>query len=95
MTDAPRKRPWLQIYLSTAVVLSLAAGALMLLNFRERSVHRASPIEGDSELNIVDAGWPLWVHRKVGSDYPAWTHSERWNMDHLVLNIRRKERRHG
>ncbi|MCY3019471.1 MAG: hypothetical protein NTW87_10655 [Planctomycetota bacterium] len=86
MSDAPQKRPWFQFYLSTALILSLAAGALMLLNFRERSVRQVSPIEGDSELNVVDAGWPLWAHRKVGRYPLPVTDWEGWNMDHLALN---------
>ncbi|MCY3018452.1 MAG: hypothetical protein NTW87_05400 [Planctomycetota bacterium] len=32
MTDAPKKRAWLQFHLSTAVVLMFVAGGIMALN---------------------------------------------------------------
>jgi hypothetical protein len=38
MTDAPKKRPWLQFHLSTAVVLMFVAAGLMCANVREYPV---------------------------------------------------------
>ncbi|MCY3018878.1 MAG: hypothetical protein NTW87_07610 [Planctomycetota bacterium] len=36
MSDAPKKRPWLQFHLSTAVVLMFVAAGLLWLNMRDR-----------------------------------------------------------
>ena len=47
--DAPRKRPWFQIHLSTAVVLMVVAGGLVWANVALKSIY-----------GIYDSyGWPF------------------------------------
>jgi hypothetical protein len=50
MSDVPRKRPWLQFHLSTAVVLMFVAAGLLWLNimgYRSRDEY------------IIEHGWPV------------------------------------
>ena len=39
MTDGPKKRPWLQFSLATAIVLMFVASGLLWLNMRGSYVH--------------------------------------------------------
>ena len=62
MTDAPKKRPWLQFHLSTAIVLMLISASLMYANFTERIGYWYWG-EEVYEANVVQEyrgyGWPM------------------------------------
>ena len=58
MSDAPRKRPWLQFHLSTAIVLMFVAGGLMWMNMRDRG----SFLE---QVAATRHGWPFAATEKT------------------------------
>ena len=55
MTDAPRKRPWFQYHLSTAIVLVFAAALVVFLNVTPRQIPWMQ--EG-----IPCYGWPFGAY---------------------------------
>ena len=54
--DAPKKRSWFQVHLSTAVVLMITAGVLMLANLRPPKI-----VDYDQflTLSFYSSGWPF------------------------------------
>ena len=68
MTDAPKKRPWFQFHLSTAVVLMFVAGGLMWANTHCESYVLYSDGGGDDgggctgNKTYLGRGWPLEWH---------------------------------
>ncbi|MCY3018477.1 MAG: hypothetical protein NTW87_05535 [Planctomycetota bacterium] len=58
MTDAPKKRPWLQFHLSTAVVLMFVAGGLLWANTVPRDAHMTS-------WAVTYRGWPECIYINV------------------------------
>jgi len=108
MTDAPRKRPWLQYHLSTAVVLMFVAGGLLWLNMRPLPLRAV-------EMKIPLHGWPLMTRYAVitlsNEEAAMMPDGGYWNWQNCALNalcavvillavavflewrIRRKERR--
>ena len=69
MTDKPKRR-WLQIHLSTAIVLMIVTGGLLGVNLRP-SHHRSY---------YIDQGWPE-VFRTVEDDF-----SVEWNPNGLLVD---------
>jgi hypothetical protein len=55
MTDAPRKRPWLQYHLSTAVVLMFVAAGFMGINCQKRIIVR-------DDGGVEEIGWPSTMY---------------------------------
>ncbi|MCY3023976.1 MAG: hypothetical protein NTW87_33775 [Planctomycetota bacterium] len=51
MDEKPKKRPWFQFHLSTAIVLMFMAGAFLLAN--------PTPTRYGSQPNDVGYGWPV------------------------------------
>jgi hypothetical protein len=67
MSEQPKKRPWLQFHLSTAVVLMFVAGGLLWLNMHENGVVVVDGQGQQSGLGIGfecrTYGWPLTAYR--------------------------------
>ena len=63
MSEQPKKRPWLQFHLSTAVVLMFVASGLLWLNMRPHQCLCSLPEVGAGATGLaVYYGWP----------WPAW-----------------------
>ena len=60
--DAPRKRPWFQIHLSTAVVLMVVAGVLVWANVRKPVVL----IRNSRIIELDRMGWPWNAESSIG-----------------------------
>jgi hypothetical protein len=45
MADQPRKRPWLQYHLSTALIVALTAGLLLGINIQCRQIADAEALQ--------------------------------------------------
>ncbi|MCY3020969.1 MAG: hypothetical protein NTW87_18285 [Planctomycetota bacterium] len=74
MNDAPKKRPWLQFHLSTAIVLMFVASGLLALNVRTLWERKNSfvawlPPEYQANPFMWEYGWPLkaYMWRPFGS----------------------------
>jgi len=72
MSDAPKKRPWFQYHLSTAIVLQFVAGGLMWANMRVRRTGTAywdeiwqQPYRDPPDRNVTlfGKGWPVAVQQ--------------------------------
>ena len=73
MSDAPKKRPWLQFHLSTAVVLMFVAAGLLWLNMPKQTYSAkdakvtaivpggadATPPPAPFPMDVWQQGWPL------------------------------------
>ncbi|MGD0091050.1 MAG: hypothetical protein ABSE73_14120 [Planctomycetota bacterium] len=65
MTDAPKKRPWFQYHLSTAVVLMFVAGGIMALNWFRGSetgtytYDVSGAVFGPAIGTLPQHGWPF------------------------------------
>ncbi|MCY3020743.1 MAG: hypothetical protein NTW87_17130 [Planctomycetota bacterium] len=75
LSDAPKKGPWFQFHLSTAVVMMFAAGGVMYLNALP-IWHYAGEQNGQEEFEISGYGWPCVVY-DTGMSYgpmrqPSW-----------------------
>jgi len=62
MPDAPKKRPWFQIHLSTVVILMFVAAGLVGSNCRtiweKNPVLQWLPIKDQSDVPNHEYGWP-------------------------------------
>jgi hypothetical protein len=58
MADAPRKRPWFQFHLSTAIVLMFVASGLLWANLSESPAGNLS----DWGVTVHIYGWPAKVY---------------------------------
>jgi hypothetical protein len=72
MTDAPRKRPWLQFHLSTLVVVMFVAAGLLSLNMQWQPEDVVWLDQGGGSYGIYaeSQGWPLTFHVRTGHGYP-------------------------
>ena len=63
MTETPKKRPWFQYHLSTAVILMFVAGGLLWMNM--------TPYQNYLYRNDTIYGWPLacYVQTRDYLDY--------------------------
>ena len=63
MSDAPKKRPFFQIHLSTAIVLMFVAGGFLWLNVKPPVILNRELVQGPTqayfELTIRTTGWPF------------------------------------
>ena len=58
--DAPKKRPWFQIHLSTAIVLMVMAGLLVWANVRPIEVIETYTARDQPYQTIRGPGWPVY-----------------------------------
>ena len=73
MSDAPKKRPWLQFHISTAIIMMFVAGGLMWLNLHGRADRVYPGCLSDALIpnRTLSYGWPLpavWTYYEPGSD---------------------------
>ena len=66
MDEKPKKRPWFQFHLSTAVVLMFVASGLLWLNLRDPVLTSKNAYGG---FFMWDRGWPLAYGRVRSDDY--------------------------
>jgi hypothetical protein len=82
MTDAPKKRPWLQFHLSTAVVLTFVAAGLLWANVTPCEASdfnpfpRSSHLIGETWQDTLRRGWPTWYRQEWASGLVEW----RWSI---------------
>jgi hypothetical protein len=92
MTDAPKKRPWLQFHLSTAVVLMFVAGGLLWANSVPEHRDWSDSLY---ENSVTTYGWPrsVWVRHvdhlprsPIASPFRPDPVSQSWSVSGVVVD---------
>jgi hypothetical protein len=80
MSDAPKKRPWFQFHLSTAVVMVFVAAGLLWLNTTSRCPDKKT---------YAAYGWPLGAYDRYGllNMDGRYEKAEGWIISGLVVNV--------
>lgn len=97
IADPPKKRRWIQVHLSTALLLMFGAGGFVWLNVRKMPTGQQNPEE------VYDRGWPwvfqshfIWLRPATPKDFAMGgsklkqepiDRGVRWDRWHLVFNI--------
>ena len=79
---AKARRKFWQFHLSTAVILSLTSGGMLLANLPMR----LSPVNPGSNVVVYERGWPLNIETGGDAGRGVLSH-ERWILDGILTNV--------